>query len=89
MPFDLTKQRLYTTRIPDSRYPYGAFNTSYQNGVFTAILRDDLIAGDVYMRVVKQGDEEPINYRNIKKSPILLYSLFYITVSLRERKSMS
>lgn len=66
MPFDLTKQRLYTTRIPDSRYPYGAFNTSYQNGVFSAILRDDLIAGDVYMHYIKQSSEEAINYTDVR-----------------------
>ena len=63
MPIDLSKQRLYTTRIPDSRYPYGAFNTSYQNGVFSAILRDDLVAGDVYMYYVK--DEKAINYTDV------------------------
>jgi hypothetical protein len=67
MPIDLTKQRHYTTRIPDSRYPYGAFNTSYQNGVFTAILRDDLVAGDVYMRHTKEGaEEDPISYEDVK-----------------------
>ena len=66
MPIDLSKQRLYTTRIPDSRYPYGAFNTSYQNGVFSAILRDDLVAGDVYMHYVKDGNEQPINYTDVR-----------------------
>lgn len=66
MPIDLSKQRLYTTRIPDSRYPYGAFNTSYQNGVFSAILRDDLVSGEVYMHYIKAGDEQPINYTDVR-----------------------
>jgi len=66
MPFDLNKQRLYTTRTPDSKYPYGAFNTSYANGVFSASLRDDLVAGDVYMQLIKDGDEDPVDYTLIK-----------------------
>lgn len=66
MPFDLTKQRLYTVRIPDSKYPYGAFNTSYQNGVFSASLRDDLVAGDVYMHLLTVGKEELLDYTLVK-----------------------